>query len=352
MNAKHEITDLTACRAFFAGWVFLYHVDLYLNLSQWLGPFSGFIHHGYMGVDGFFMLSGLILAQVHPELAQSFRGSFKFWARRLARIYPVHLATIVILGGLFLAGLAHGLLPRAPYRFTSLSLIENLLLIHGWGFANQGTWNYPSWSVSTEWAGYLLFPGLWMLIAYFEWYVGMQFVIAGFAVLGLIVTRHHYNLNLTFGDGLWRFLTEFIIGMSTARMVPVWADNVPLKLFAGAAFCLVVLGACAGYDWLSVLGLWGILIAFVMQDDAHYPPMLGSWRVLRWLGRLSYSFYMSFAVAELLISQAFRHLAWAPASHPFTFGVGMVAVTFALASVLYYGVETPCRRTADRWLDA
>ena len=57
MIMKQEITDLTIARAIFAAWVFIYHVDLYLNFSAWLGPFAGLIRHGYMGVDGFFILS-------------------------------------------------------------------------------------------------------------------------------------------------------------------------------------------------------------------------------------------------------------------------------------------------------
>ena len=68
-----------------------------VDFSAWLGPFSGLIRHGYLGVDGFFILSGLILARVHPELSRSAKGAFKFWGKRLARIYPVHLATLLIL---------------------------------------------------------------------------------------------------------------------------------------------------------------------------------------------------------------------------------------------------------------
>ena len=34
-------------------------------------------------------------------------------------------------------------------------------------------------------------------------------------------------------------------------------------------------------------------------------------------GRLSYAFYMSFAVAELVLVNLFRQRGWAPAGHPF-----------------------------------
>src|SRR5271165_44595 len=111
MTAKQEITDLTICRAAFAGWVFAYHVDLYVNFSAWLGPFSGLIRRGYLGVDGFFILSGLILARMHPELARESSGAFKFWGKRLARLYPVHAVTLCLFGAILLAGLLHGIAP-------------------------------------------------------------------------------------------------------------------------------------------------------------------------------------------------------------------------------------------------
>ncbi len=364
MNAKPEITDLTACRAFFAAWVFIYHVDLYLNFSAYLGPFAGLIRHGYLGVDGFFILSGLILAQVHPELSArvhmknfnvvakplAFTDSLKFWGKRLARIYPVHLVTLLLLALIMLAGVAHGITPRDPQRFTLASFVQNLLLVHGWGFAQQGDWNYPSWSVSTEWAGYLLFPVLWYVVSYFDWYVALQFVIAGFTILGLIIVRNHNNLNLTFADGLIRFFPEFIIGMSTTRFVPTWADNLPLRAFAIIGAVFVFIGASVGFDILTVLGLWFVLIAFAMQADAKYPAMLGKRPILRRFGLLSYSFYMSFAIAELLLSQWFRYEAWTPASHGLIFAAGMLAITLLLAIFLHVTVETPCRRAADRWL--
>jgi peptidoglycan/LPS O-acetylase OafA/YrhL len=350
MNTRQEITDLTVCRAFFAAWVFIYHVDLYLNFSAFLGPFAGLIRHGYLGVDGFFMLSGLILARVHPELARSPAGAFKFWGKRLARIYPVHLATILIFAAIFWIGLAHGITPRDPARFSLSSLVQNLFLVHGWGFASQGAWNYPSWSVSTEWAGYLLFPVLWLAVSYFDSYVAIQFIIIGFALLGLIITKHDNNLNLTFSDGLIRFFPEFIMGLSTARFVPRFADVWPLKSLAIIGAVLVPLGVFLGFDLLALAGIWLVLFAFTMQADAERPALLGQAPLLRQFGLLSYSFYMSFAVAELLLSQWFRHQNWAPASHALIFAGGMLAITLILAVFLHTTIEVPCRRRVDNWL--
>lgn len=363
MNTKQELTDLTICRAIFAAWVFTYHVDLYLNFSKWLGPFADLIRHGYLGVDGFFLLSGLILARVHPELGgkalyealPKFRPPMltecmKFWGKRLARVYPVHLATLVILAVLVGGGMLLGWAPRDPARFGAASLLQNLFLVQGWGGSSQGAWNYPSWSVSTEWAGYLLFPFLWYLLVYFGTMVAAQTAIVGFAVIGLVFVNHGHNLNLTFADGLFRFFPEFIAGMATARFVHLCADYAGVRrvvFVAGVIFS--VLWAALGVDLLVVVGLWLVMFAFLMQADTGLPTILGSRPVLHWLGQLSYSFYMSFAIAELLLAQCFRRMGWPPANHGLLFAGGMLAITFALAVFLHIAIENPCRRAANRW---
>jgi peptidoglycan/LPS O-acetylase OafA/YrhL len=355
MQASREITDLTICRALFAAWVFCYHVDLYLGLSAWLGPLSGWLGRGYRGVDGFFLLSGLILARTHPEFSPRAPGRFVpkarlFLGKRLARIYPVHVATLALLAVFVASAEMRGLVPRDANRFGTLPLLENVLLIHGWGFAVGGTWNYPSWSVSTEWAGYLLFPVLWRVLSRCEAVVSAQLVFVGFMLLGLLASRHHQMLNLGFSAGLLRFFPEFLIGLCTARLVPVMADVAPARGLALAGAMLVLAGAGAKQDFFAVLGLWLLLFAFALRAEAGWPPLPGRPAALLAFGRLSYAFYMSFAVAELLLVQGFRLRGWVPAAHAGLFAGGMLAVTLALALALHVAVETPARRRADRLL--
>lgn len=265
MQLRGEITDLTVCRALFAAWVFAYHVDFHAQFSGYLGPFAGLIRHGYLGVDGFFMLSGLILARVHPELAENSSGALRFLGRRLVRIYPVHLAVIVILAVLVTTGLALGYAPREPERFTFAGLVANLTLVQGWGVGPQLAWNYPSWSVSTEWAGYLLFPALWLGLGSCRAIVRGQILVISFPVLGLIAyLLGGDSLNLTYVTALLLFLPEFIIGMTTMRLVPINADMMPNKKLAWVA--LAVLGLAARLTDFDIMAL---LAALAMREDAQ-----------------------------------------------------------------------------------
>jgi peptidoglycan/LPS O-acetylase OafA/YrhL len=350
---QREMTDLTVCRAFLAGWVFLYHVDLYAQFAQHLGPFAGLVRHGYMGVDGFFILSGLILPRVHREfMASPFRGAWRFWGKRLARLYPVHLVTILILLAVVGVGTGMGMAPRDPARFGHLALLQNLLLLQGWGFGPHWTWNYPSWSISAEWAGYLLFPILWFAMAHFDIFVVVQFVILPVPLLGIMSHLSGHGLNLTGIDVLPRFFLEFIPGIALSYLVPVVADAVAPAKLAASGLAIALLGAACGWDLMIVMGLALALWSLTMQADAERAPVFPKAGILRWLGQISYSFYMSFALAELLLAQIFRRHGWAPADHALLFALGMTGATLILALALYYIIERPCRRLADRLLVA
>ncbi len=352
MTPRAEITDLTIIRAFFAGWVFAYHVDLHAQFAGYLGPFSGLIRHGYLGVDGFFILSGLILARTYPELAFHPGGAWRFWGRRLARIYPVHLAVIIILAVLVATGLALGFAPRDGQRFTLAGLAANLLLLQGWGVGPQLSWNYPSWSVSTEWAGYLAFPFLWMFLGTWRTIIPGQILIICFPVLGLIAyMAAGDSLNLTYAMALPRFFLEFIIGMVTMRLVPLNSDFMPSRVLAWVALgALAVLAGLTDFDISSLVALWLLLAALMMQSDAERAPVFGKTPVLLFLGRLSYAFYMSFGTVELILAQLFRHQGWDPAVDKLPYALAMTVLTLALAVILHNLVEVPARRLGDKWL--
>jgi peptidoglycan/LPS O-acetylase OafA/YrhL len=350
MNPKIEITDLTICRAGFAAWVFVYHIDLHANFSSYLGPFSGLIRHGYLGVDGFFMLSGMILGRVHPELAESPETALRFWGKRLARIYPVHLAVIIILAVLVLTGLSLGVTPHDPGRFTVAALAENLLLIQGWGFANNLAWNYPSWSVSAEWAGYLAFPVLWFFLGSWRPIIPGQILVLCLPAIGLLDYQSGQGLNLTGAWSLVRFFLEFIAGMTTVRLVPLNADIMPNKVFAIIGIFGAVIGALLRSDTMVVLMLWLVMTGSMMEFDAERPAIFGRPGFLHFLGLLSYAFYMSFGTIELSLAAFFRHENWDPSQQKLLYALAMTALTFAMAIILHVFVETPCRRLVDHWL--
>ncbi|MDE2390243.1 MAG: hypothetical protein KGL65_01410, partial [Rhodospirillales bacterium] len=190
-----------------------------------------------------------------------------------------------------------------------------------------------------------------LLLTYFIREVSLQVAIAIFPILGVIYFFSGHSLNLAFGAGLIRFFPEFIAGMAACRIAAAAAD----VAFARAVFLwiggvLLLGGAVLGVDLLTVIGLWALIFTFYMHADAERPPVLGRRPVLHFLGLLSYCFYMSFAIAEMLTVRGFQYFGWQPTNQKLLFAAMMTALTFILAILLRGFVEQPCRRAANRWL--
>src|ERR1039458_4042522 len=91
MNAK--INALTSLRFFAAFAVVVYHMRDYSLAGLRGGP----LEKARLAVDLFFVLSGFILAHVYGAAFTEKRSSLRaFFVARLARIYPAHLAMMIV----------------------------------------------------------------------------------------------------------------------------------------------------------------------------------------------------------------------------------------------------------------
>jgi peptidoglycan/LPS O-acetylase OafA/YrhL len=106
------------------------------------------------GVSFFFVLSGFILTYNYPDLS-GIKATGKFWRARLARVWPAHAFALLL--GIFILDLK-------PLTQMGVPLYQNIIahfaMVHGWILQEQFFFsiNPPSWSISTEFAFYLLFP--------------------------------------------------------------------------------------------------------------------------------------------------------------------------------------------------
>ena len=347
---KH-LTDLTCCRALFAGWVFAYHLNLQALYAPSLGAAGAFVQRGSLGVDGFFILSGMILAYAHPDLPVGFTSVRRFWGRRLARIYPVHLAMIVALGLLIGSAWVLHVHPRDPDRFGVGELLSHLALVHAWGGSDRWAWNYPSWSISAEWAGYLAFPFLWAKLRGQNG-TGVA-VVLPLTLLGVIAARviaTRRGLSLTYDGGLIRFFPEFIAGMTTLPLLARLPRRLNGHLVAALGALGAIAAACANVESATVAGLWLTLAGLLLAGEQGRGVVLGRIPGLAWLGEVSYSFYMSFALVETMQATLWRHFAIAPAAHKALYVITTMAATLALATLSWALVERPAMRAYGAWV--
>lgn len=149
------IKPLTSLRFVFAFMVFMSHNILFDKVTD------PFFHHlfyeGCVGVSFFFILSGFILAHVYQQGFKEGKISKRiFYIARLARIYPLHILTMLI--WVYMRK-DHPL--NEPYI---TNFIANIFLVQSFYPTDEIRFNTAAWSLSDEMFFYLLFP---LLVAWF-----------------------------------------------------------------------------------------------------------------------------------------------------------------------------------------
>src|ERR1700733_1570645 len=225
MKEHREIRALTGLRGAAAVYVVLHHYFLGLPFSN---PSNTFLAHGYLAVDLFFVLSGFVMAlnyshMFHPGWSRT--SLLTFLSRRIARVYPLYLAATSCA---FLL-ITMGWLENPSSGSLKSDFILNLAMVQAWGFGPS--LDAPGWSISAEWAAYLLFPAL-LSIAFFRtqlWgWLSAVLCVAMIVVLCIIPSQMAHNtrplaimdLHQSYrGFAVWRCLPEFTLGILAARVL-------------------------------------------------------------------------------------------------------------------------------------
>lgn len=290
-------------------------------------------------VDLFFVLSGFILAANYNHwFANGIKASdaTTFLRKRLARIYPLHLATLALM---LLLLIVNG--QRLP--LTS-DLLENFFLIHAWGMNEVYILNFPSWSISAEWMLYLLFPILAYLCSGTTSRV-LLFTLAICAYFALFI----------FGDGLeldeplslWRAIPAFVIGMAlfvhrekVDGLTPALRSGMQIVTFGLIAMLL-------HFGILSILlvPLFAVLVILTRGDKGVLSLGMG-WSPFVWLGEISYSIYMLHVPVRAVMYLVFGKLALSTddPNCAVAFVVSCLTVTICCGVLSYRWFESPARR--------
>ena len=153
VSVSIELWRLVFCLA-----VVLYH-SCYLTPAR---SFTSVFQGGYIGVDFFFIVSGLLMAVNIGRYASGafFSDVFSFLLRKTARIYPCFIFAFVIS---FAARMIIGRFSAAQAAGYALRAVPELLLLRMSGVA--GYWvNTPTWYISAMMLSMLLlFPLLLLL---------------------------------------------------------------------------------------------------------------------------------------------------------------------------------------------
>lgn len=348
-----RLRSMDGWRGFGAVLVAIGHLELggYANLG-------GVIEQGYLLVDFFFVFSGFVIAYAYGEAVRDGASAARFLIKRLGRIWPLHLTVLMLFVGVELAKLAAvGLLDFAPRQapFTGSRaadlILPNVLLLNAFGFGDDLSWNFPSWTVAAEFWTYGIFA-LLALATVAPGRRGLRLWLAGLlaAVCGLGVwALSPRGMDATFDFGLLRCAYGFGIGMLTYAVTK-----------SGR------LAFMKGTGWEAAIGALALLYAFtagetplqylapfvfapltlVFAQDAGRVSALLSVAPLQALGRWSYSIYLVHAfVVTCVMPRLIEAMApvfglGGPAQAVSTTAV-YLAIVVALSAFTYRFVELP-----------
>jgi peptidoglycan/LPS O-acetylase OafA/YrhL len=354
-----SINALTGVRILAALWVLVSHMDVELfalfPASRILEPV---IASGVLGVDVFFILSGFIIAynyaarfDAQPLLGEAGAAWRQMYGRflwlRVARLYPVHLVTLLAVLGMYMAAQVLNVKLNLESGYSAFDFVRNLFLVHAWG-SFDFNWNGPAWSISAEWFAYLLFPVFALLTARVK---GHWQLVVTFAVLLLLPFANLFNEHNPFSNilHLLRVSTEFLAGCFLYRLhargagssLP-WPILTPLAGVLSLAVAALLFGLGTTLFWVAPL--LAVFVYGVAQQRGGFTSSLASPGMIFW-GQVSYSLYMTHSLVRTVLRKALPFTHFVDASLLMRLGLlGLYALCFAGVAVLtFLLIEEPAR---------
>lgn len=333
------IKPLTSLRFIFALMVFAAHCYvIYPHFSHFL------YKEGFVGVSFFFVLSGFIIAYNYQRKIKCKEVSRReFWVARFARIYPLHLATLI------LSLLTGGYLLATNWD-TVLIFVSQLFLVHP--FVPQMdyffSFNSPSWSLGCEQLFYFLFPFLALWLGNTHRLIGLLALTSFIVIGGMYFTPEEQIRAYWYVNPLTR-LPDFLIGMLIFQLydkrVNDWSVNRATWLEIGAIILFVVfyyLGSAgvlpkvyrySVYYWLPISA---VLYVFAINKGRISRFLSNKYLVIG--GEISFAMYL----IHLFIIELYKNTGW---SFPWQVVIPiLLCITISCSLLSFYYFEKPMNK--------
>lgn len=353
-SGPENIDSLTGLRIVAALWVVAEHFRELLfgvlPLPRFLWPV---VRSGYLGVEVFFILSGLVIAH---NYADRFRDGFgrgyrPYLRARVARIYPVHVVTLVVLAGMVLVAQAMTIQINSGVDFSAENFALNAAMLQG--LPGVPALNWPAWSISVEMAAYVVFP----LIAFMLHRLGRR---GALGLLPVVLVSGVLAIQVVGQDGnalapavIWlRIGIGFLVGCllwkirSTRPLLSARVADAGI-VASVVAVGIIVCSASTDESRLSFVAIIPIaaLVFFCAARPGFFAAALAS-SPMMWGGRVSYSLYLTHGIVFLAVGKLLpweKHVDDGLAERALI----VLLVAFILTAVAvstYYVIEEPGRR--------
>jgi peptidoglycan/LPS O-acetylase OafA/YrhL len=269
-----------------------------------------------MAVVFFFVLSGFIMGLTYlPAFeADGIRAFPGFLLRRVARIVPLNLFVLL---ALMVLGLTSRAVLGVNMFFNDATLAfdlpANILMVQGLGIGTN--LNGPSWSISTEFAAYFLFPLFIVFVFNRGRLVTAASLLTALATLSAAAFRAPGPRleNTTFGEQVISCFTEFVLAMGAFILYRSRraSGRGASDLETGLLFATATTGLVSGIDLIVAL-LCPFIVAAAALNRGSITRFL-SGRAPYFLGLVSFSIYLIHDPCRRLAVLLFKTIHPAPA---------------------------------------
>jgi len=355
---SERFENINLLRAFAAMAVLVYHV---IELRPWPafpidGPLVVF-RIGWIGVDLFYVISGFVITLSALALRRRDPERFarRYWARRLARIYPLYLVTCVLWVAFFKPDFFD-----ASVKAWAWQIVSHLAFLHTltpWTF---GSINGANWTLAIEMHFYVAVALLVPWIARTPgWRIWLGCIAIAWAWRGAMVailgTASPSQLFQAVAQ-LPGVIDEFGAGIFLACLVDRGGAPSARAGLAWTAAAVAVGTVCMGVYWshasywdvpAMVIGWRTLNAAFllcVVAAAVHLPELVRMLpvRPIRYLGVVSYGVYLWHLFA-------IRWVQGSPALEPAQALAAVIGVAVALAALSWHTFERPILERGRRY---
>jgi peptidoglycan/LPS O-acetylase OafA/YrhL len=318
----------------------------------------GVIERSRLAVDIFFILSGFVLTHVYArQRSDGLYSHGRFLMARLARIYPAHLAMLLLMLGLVGGAMAVGdRFGETGYRVGGF--LSAATMTHAWfPVALSNEWNGPSWSLSAEWAAYLAFPLFaamgWRLRAR-PWITILAAVAIGLGLNALYLAM--YGKILTQAEnqmGVLRIIPTFLLGVGLyhlgARLTPTRAQARWASLVSGAA---LLASMQVQADELLIVGVSAALVLSLALLSKGGDEGVLAHPLMREAGEASYALYLVHFPLLIIWKNTFGLIGGVGSNYPLPLWQAAILLPIMIggALVLHRYWERPARAWINQTL--
>jgi peptidoglycan/LPS O-acetylase OafA/YrhL len=349
--AKHEYLSVDLLRGIAAISVLVWHYQAFYypqaggppnfaNRSEqpFYSELSLLYNYGALAVQLFWAISGFVFAANYLDRRVNAR---QFFVARLARLYPLHFATLVVVAALQTISVEQvGHFQVYPYN-DLYHFVLNLFFASSWGFEKGFSFNAPIWSVSVEVVIYAIFFASIPIVSRMR-------IAAPVVAIALAYLARKYAPITEFAQCVFYFYFGVVL-FRINSLAKAWSCAVGLAALAAWSHF--------GYGNLDTFAPWAIPLLFgsallTASGVDHIKWPRGTLRRLAWVGEITYGTYLIHIPIIVAVNIVFQS---SGASIRTILGdqwffIAFVSTVIVLARLSYKYFERPMQELSTRTL--